>query len=127
MTSRSQAHNMFSGPARSAKELMRADGEQFVRWAYITLLGRPADPEGLRFYLRRMDEGKTKVSIMKQLSRSAEGRAHGARLSDLQPLIRRAIIKRTPVVGTVYQWLVGGTQPPRLSPPSAFQGVETNR
>lgn len=107
-------------PARSAKELMRADGELFVRWAYATLLRREADLEGLRFYLRRMSEGKTKISILKQMSRSPEGKAQAVRLPGLQGAIRRAMLKRAPVVGPVYVWLLGGSQTARLTGPSTY-------
>jgi hypothetical protein len=86
--------------AGSARELIGAgDDEGFLRWAYVTLLGRPADPEGLNVYLRQMAAGKSKVSILKQLSRSDEGRAHGARLPDLDGLIRGDMWTRVPVVG----------------------------
>jgi len=52
-------------PATWLDQIMEADGDIFVRWAYITMLGRPADAEGLAFYLRRMTEGKSKVSVLK--------------------------------------------------------------
>jgi hypothetical protein len=107
-------------PARSVQEITRADGETFVRWAYVTLLGRQADPDGLRFYLRRMMEGKTKVSVLKQISRSPEGVAYGARLKGLQGAIRRAMFKRAPVVGPIYLWLLGANEIKRLSGPSTY-------
>lgn len=90
-------------PATSLDQIMEVDGDIFVRWAYITMLGRPADAEGLAFYLRRMTEGKSKVSVLKQLSRSAEGRGHGVRLAGLDGAIRRAMLARAPIIGPVFQ------------------------
>jgi hypothetical protein len=119
MASRHFDGAMAGGPsaAQSVKEIMRFDGEQFVRRAYLALLGRSADQDGLAFYLRRMAEGKTKVSILKQISRSPEGRAHGVRMPGLDGAIRRAMLKRAPVVGPVYLWLLGGSDVKRLPPP----------
>lgn len=105
-------------PARSVREIMRADGEAFVRWAYVTMLGRPAEAEGLAFYLRRMSEGKTKVSILKQMKKSAEGRAYRAKLPGLDGAIRRAMLKRAPMVGPVYLWLLNGSDTKRLMAPA---------
>lgn len=113
-----EASNRPLRPARSVSEIMRADGEIFVRWAYITMLGRPADAGGLAFYLRRMSEGKTKVSILKQMKKSAEGRAYHARLPGLGNAIRRAMLKRAPVVGPVYLWLLNGSGTKRLMAPA---------
>ncbi|MEJ7934169.1 DUF4214 domain-containing protein [Sphingobium sp. AN558] len=120
MTSRFSVED-FDGslrPARSVREIMRADGEAFVRWAYITMLGRQADADGLAFYLRRMSEGKTKVSILKQLKKSAEGRIYGANLPGLAIAIRRAMLKRAPVVGPVYLWLLNASDSKRLIAPA---------
>ncbi|WHO40197.1 DUF4214 domain-containing protein [Sphingobium sp. AP49] len=100
-------------PAQSLQAITAVDGDIFVRWAYITLLGRPADEAGLAFYLRRMREGKTKVSILKQLRRSPEGRAFGAHLPGLEGAIRRAMLERAPLIGPVYQRLRGGAEQPR--------------
>ncbi len=119
MASRHSEFDIFlaARPARSAQELMRADGELFVRWAYITLLERQADPQGLAFYLQRMEAGKTKVSVLKQISRSPEGRAHRRHLPGLQAAVRRAMMKRAPVIGPVYRWLLADGSVKRLPPP----------
>ena len=105
-------------PAQSVQELMRADGETFLRWAYYTLLGRGPDPEGMGYFLGRMAEGKSKVSILQQISRSAEGKAYGAKLPGLQRAIRKSMFKRAPVIGPVYLWLLGGNEIKRLSGPA---------
>jgi hypothetical protein len=101
----------------TAKDIMCLDGEAFLRRAYVVLLGRPADPEGLAFYLRRMAERTTKVSVLKQISRSPEGRAYGAKLPGLAAAIRRARLRSAPVIGPVYIWLHGGNAVKRLPPP----------
>ncbi|CAM5520738.1 hypothetical protein SSCI18S_03892 [Sphingobium scionense] len=80
------------------------DSEAFVRWAYVTMLGRPVDPEGLAFYLRRMDEGKSKISVLKQLKLSAEGRVFDAQLQGLDSAIQQEKLERIPVIGPIYRW-----------------------
>ncbi|MDI1296859.1 MAG: DUF4214 domain-containing protein [bacterium] len=114
MSSRFVAYGTDSGQASggyaatSVDALMKADGETFVRWAYITLLGRMADPVGIAFYLAKMEAGKSKISILKQLSLSSEGRAYGAQLPGLHRAILNHRIKSAPIVGPVYRWLLGG-------------------
>ncbi|MCP1471183.1 hypothetical protein J3E64_002887 [Sphingobium sp. OAS761] len=119
MASRHSEIDIFvaTRPAQSAQQLMRTDGELFVRWAYVTLLGRLPEEEGLAFYLRRMGEGKTKTSVLKQISRSPEGRAYGLHLPGLEAAVRRAALKRAPVIGPVYRWLLGSAPVKRLPAP----------
>lgn len=86
------------------------DSEAFVRWAYVTMLGRPVDPEGLAFYLRRMEEGKSRISVLKQLKLSTEGRMFDAQLPGLDIAIRQAKLERIPIIGTIYRRLQRGGQ-----------------
>ena len=48
------------------------DDEHFVRRAYELLLGRPADPDGLRHYVGALNGGDTRESILRSLIRSDE-------------------------------------------------------
>jgi GT2 family glycosyltransferase len=66
--------------------LLRLDGREFVRKAYLAVLHREADPTGLAHYVERL-EGKgleEKILILRTLARSPEGRAAGAILPDLR-------------------------------------------
>ncbi|HTO87232.1 MAG TPA: methyltransferase domain-containing protein [Thermoanaerobaculia bacterium] len=52
----------------------RTDGENFVRRAYETSLGRPADPQGLSFYISEITGGKPRGYVVDCLIASAEAR-----------------------------------------------------
>lgn len=56
-------------------ELLTLPGEAFVRSAYRSILGREADPGGLRHYLARLARGHDKSSVVQDLAASREGRA----------------------------------------------------
>jgi len=66
-----------------AEELLQLDGPRFLSQAYLTLLGRPVDPEGFRHYeaLARSDNGK--LQVLADLSASTEGRALGVEVIGL--------------------------------------------
>ena len=59
-------------------DLMSFHGAAFVSVAYLSLLGRPPDPEGFHHFLRMLLSGHDKAEILGRIHNSAEGRAHGA-------------------------------------------------
>jgi hypothetical protein len=71
----------------SAAELIELHDEQFVRTCFMTLLRRPADPEGLSNYLRQVRAGISKSQIVAELVSSPEGRKIEHTLPGLAPLI----------------------------------------
>jgi hypothetical protein len=62
--------------ASSLDELLSWHDVDFVRCAYVTVLGRQPDPEGEAYYARRMREGRSKLEVLWQLRRSNEARSH---------------------------------------------------
>ncbi|MBW8778111.1 MAG: glycosyltransferase [Burkholderiales bacterium] len=70
--------------------LMALEGSDFVEHAYATLLLRPADPSGLKFYINELRTGLGKADILKALHTSAEGRSRDVRLEGLDDVIRQA-------------------------------------
>jgi lipopolysaccharide biosynthesis protein len=60
--------------AVSARDLLSRPDAQFVACAYITLLGRPADPEGFWNYWLRLRCDGDKLAIIHALCSSDEGR-----------------------------------------------------
>ena len=54
-------------------ELPKEDWEAFVQKAYLNLLDRPADPEGLSSYVAQLASGATKELILAQLEACPEG------------------------------------------------------
>lgn len=58
-------------------ELLALSGQQFVHGAYVALLGRPPDPQGLTTYLRQLHCGVGKEQIVLAIATSPEGRIRG--------------------------------------------------
>lgn len=84
--------------AREIEDLLTLNGEAFVLNAYLTVLGRHPDVEGLGYYVDRLKKGKGKLEILRQLRDSKEGGALGARLKRLDGIILRERISRLPLM-----------------------------
>lgn len=73
--------------AKTIDELLSYYDEQFVRCAYLTLLGRKSDPEGTQYYLGRLRAGYGKAKVITQLAESSEAKTFRADLAGLRELI----------------------------------------
>lgn len=85
-------------PAKTLAELLDHSGEAFVRAAYVTLLGREPDPDGLDLYLDRLARNPHRELVIAALAASDESRRFAPGLPGLQRLVRTARRFRTPVV-----------------------------
>jgi FkbM family methyltransferase len=94
--------------ARTLSELLDHDDSIFVRCAYLTVLGRAADADGYSHYLGWLRRGAAKQSILWQLRKSAEGRAHDPLVAGLDREIKRYRYGKTPVFGGLFLWASGG-------------------
>lgn len=74
---------------QSVDDLLQLDGVDFVRAAYREVLGREADPSGLRDYVTRLSAGTSRQQLLADLRCDPEGQAHGALLPGLDELVRR--------------------------------------
>jgi hypothetical protein len=70
-------------------DLLELDGVDFVKAAYVSLLGREVDAEGGANYLKRLREGWSRMSVVKGLCASDEGKAHGNALPGLAKALQR--------------------------------------
>jgi FkbM family methyltransferase len=59
--------------APNFEHLWSLDGAQFIECAYTTVLKRPPDRDGMLTHLGFLDQGWSKMSILRGLRRSAEG------------------------------------------------------
>lgn len=57
-------------------KLLAFEYEEFVEKAYVSLLGRPVDPDGRNHYLDRLRMGTSKLEILLELASSKEGQTH---------------------------------------------------
>ena len=94
--------------ATTLDELLLYHDQQFVHCAYLTLLGRIPDPEGLWYYTKRLRLGAFKIEILKQLKSSREGVAHNSHLPKLDIAIRRYKQQQLPLIGWLFSWFCGG-------------------
>jgi Domain of unknown function (DUF4214) len=58
--------------ANNINQLLELNDAAFVEGAYQALLGRAADPEGMRYYLERLRTGYDKSGIIAQIAMSVE-------------------------------------------------------
>ena len=57
---------------RTVEEICQVSGRAFVEAAYRALLHRPPDPDGLRFYVLRLQGGVAKQQVIAEIARSTE-------------------------------------------------------
>jgi hypothetical protein len=77
-------------PAASVDELLAMQDAQFVACAYISILGRPVDPDGLRTYLGHVRGGADKTELVLEIARSPEAQdSPGIKLAGLDLLAQR--------------------------------------
>lgn len=83
-------------------DLLACDDEDFVRKAYLAVLGREGDVAGIAHYTLLLGAGDAKVRVLRGMRQSAEGRSHLAPLPGLDAAIRRYSLGNLPLLG----WLV---------------------
>lgn len=93
--------------ANSLDELCSFYDVDFVRCAYITILGRQPDPSGEAAYLRRLRAGANKLSILNDLRRSSEGKSHDPGIAGLDRALRKQHHANLPFVGWFIRQLTG--------------------
>jgi len=106
-----QSSVSWEGPAPEVahvNELLELDGVAFIKAAYIALLGREVDSEGGQVYLQRLRDGWSRMSIVKNLCTSEEGKTFGSRLPGLSvALSRYAKAQRRSWGGWYYRSVLG--------------------
>jgi hypothetical protein len=76
------------GRMASVQDLLALEGMAFIRQAYLQVLGREADPTGVREYGARMAAGTPKEQVLADLRCDPEGQAFNSRLEGLDDLVR---------------------------------------
>jgi len=88
--------------APSLGELCRFADRDFIRCAFVTLLGRQPDPDGEAHYLDRLRSGDSMFSILWSLRKSSEGQAHDPGIAGLDRVLRKHRNANLPLIG----WLI---------------------
>jgi FkbM family methyltransferase len=93
--------------ADSLSELLSWEDVNFVRCAYVTVLGRQPDAEGEAFYTDSLRRGHSKLEILWQLRRSKEAHTHDPGIAGFDRALKRAALARRPVLGFFTRLLTG--------------------
>ena len=86
---------------RRVDDLLLLDDVAFVQAAYEVVLGRPADPGGLARYSELLQQGLSKLHVLRALYRSPEGQRMGSALPGLKSAVSRYEKARA---GTLRGW-----------------------
>ncbi len=87
----------------SLDELLAYHDADFVHCAYIALLGRISDPEGMRYYLGRLRAGHAKIAILKQMVSSSEGKKHDWQVAGLKQAFTQYRWETMPIIGMLFR------------------------
>ena len=87
------------------EDLLKNDGETFIKNAYKVILQRDVDEHGLSFYLSMMRSGKlNKVQVLASLRYSKEGRAKRINIKNLYLSYVAIKFYKFPVIGYMVRW-----------------------
>lgn len=84
-----QARNPYLR-AESLNELLSWHDTDFVRCAYVTLLGRQPDPDGEAHFTNQIRRGRSKLEVLWHLRNSDEASSHDPGIRGLDRVLRRA-------------------------------------
>lgn len=87
--------------ANSLAELLSWYDVDFVRCAYVTVLGRQPDARGEEHYTHWLRRGTPKLAILRQMRNSTEGRAHDPGISGFDAELAKAARARLPIIGAL--------------------------
>lgn len=93
--------------ADSLRELLSWNDIDFVRCAYVTILGRQPDVDGEIYYTDRIRSGHSKMGVLWQLRRSPEGGDHDPGIAGLDKMLRRHHNATRPLFGLIIRALTG--------------------
>lgn len=102
----SEARNPYLR-ADSLEALLGWDDIDFVRCAYVTLLGRQPDAAGEAYYASRIRRGQSKLAILRQLRFSDEARSHDPGIAGLDRALKTDRIAQWPVIGHLIRMWTG--------------------
>lgn len=116
-----QTHNV--SPAQCADDLLDLHDTRFVQVAYETILRRPADPNGLRHYVRQLREGLPKERIVSMIALSEEGRRVAASVPGLNEVVQRGKAHPPSRLGRLFRRIASYSQQPTEA---ALRGLANN-
>lgn len=99
----------------SMGELLSFYDRQFVQNAYLVLLKRDADVEGLTGRLQKLRSGElSRIDLLFRLRYSPEGKQHGTRIQGLLPAFAIERLCHIPLIGVIPRYLRALLYLPRM-------------
>lgn len=92
------------GRANSLAELCAFGDLDFVRCAFVTLLGRQPDREDEMHCLAQLGGGVHKLSILRKMRFSKEGQSHDPGIVGLDRALHQHRHDNLPVIGCIVRW-----------------------
>lgn len=93
--------------ASTLAELCGLADLDFVRCAYVTILGRQPEPAGEAYYVARIRSGISKLTILRQLRLSPEARQHDPGIAGLDAELRKHRNATMMLIGPIVRKLYG--------------------
>ena len=91
--------------ANSLVELLCFNDIDFVRCAYVTMLGRQPDLPGQTHFVQQIRTGSSKLDLLMRLRQSTEGKQHDPGIAGLDRALKRAALQRRPLLGAISRFL----------------------
>lgn len=91
--------------ANSLVELLSFDDIDFVRCAYVTILGRHPDLPGQKHFVQEIRAGNSKLELLSRLRQSPEATQHDPGIVGLDRALKRAAWQRRPLLGAISRLL----------------------
>lgn len=87
--------------SNSVNEIFGYSGYYFIVNAFITLLNRAPDEEGLKVYLSQLHIGVSKDEILYQIVQSAEWNNKKIKVRGLSSVVRKVSWRKQPIIGNL--------------------------
>ena len=94
-----QLNGDMGGERLGPRALLALHGRDFVVNAYRTLLRRPPDPGGLEFYVKLIRRGASKLTVLRGMRNSPEGKRVGVDVSSIRFELAMARWFNVPLIG----------------------------
>jgi GT2 family glycosyltransferase/ubiquinone/menaquinone biosynthesis C-methylase UbiE len=118
------AHRSSKPGPVSVSDLLALDGTQFVQQAYLAVLGREPDPDGLLHYCELLGKGSEKVEVLSHLRYSEEGVRRRLVVAGLEQSLKDLRLSRMPLMGFMFKARLraAAAQPDPGACPLALEG-----
>jgi O-antigen biosynthesis protein len=92
----------LNNDASKFNALLEHDDLRFIQSAYLMLLNRHPDPDGLKFYRNRLRDGVSKIQILGEIMESAEAASRAVGVLGWRAIVKLYSLSRLPLIGSLF-------------------------